>query len=169
MIWSLVSLPFLNPTCTSGSSQFTNCWSLTWRILSITLVAWEMSVIVQSFEHSLVLPFLGTGMKADFFQSCGYCWVFQICWHIEHNTLMPPSFRILNSSAGIKSFPLALLIECFLKPTSHSRMPGSGWVTTPSWLSGSLRSFLYLCVFLLSLLHLFCFYFNLLKMTQKVC
>ena len=27
--------------------------------------------------------------------------------------------------------------------TSHSRMSGSGWVTTPSWLYGSLRSFLY--------------------------
>ena len=27
--------------------------------------------------------------------------------------------------------------------TSHSRMSGSRWVITPSWLSGSLRSFLY--------------------------
>ena len=27
-IWSLVSLPFLNPACTSGSSWFTYCWSL---------------------------------------------------------------------------------------------------------------------------------------------
>ena len=27
--------------------------------------------------------------------------------------------------------------------TSHSRMSGSRWVTTPSWLSGSWRSFLY--------------------------
>ena len=27
--------------------------------------------------------------------------------------------------------------------TSHSRMSGSGWVITPSWLSGSWRSFLY--------------------------
>ena len=31
-IWSLVSLPFLNPACTSGSSQLMNCWSLAWRI-----------------------------------------------------------------------------------------------------------------------------------------
>ena len=36
-IWSLVPLPFLNPACTCGSSQFTYCWSLAWRILSITL------------------------------------------------------------------------------------------------------------------------------------
>ena len=31
----------------SGSSQFTYYWSLTWRILSITLLACEMSAIVQ--------------------------------------------------------------------------------------------------------------------------
>ena len=31
-LWSLVPLPFLNPDCTSGNSQFTYCWSLVWRI-----------------------------------------------------------------------------------------------------------------------------------------
>ena len=36
-IWSL--WPFLNPACTSASSQFTYCWSLAWRILSITLLS----------------------------------------------------------------------------------------------------------------------------------
>ena len=35
------------------------------RILSITLLAWEMSAIVQQFEHSLALPFFGIGMKTD--------------------------------------------------------------------------------------------------------
>ena len=29
-IWSLVPLPFLKPAWTSGSSQFTYCWSLAW-------------------------------------------------------------------------------------------------------------------------------------------
>ena len=42
-IWFLVSLFFLNPTCTSESSQFMYCWSLAWRILSITLLSSEMS------------------------------------------------------------------------------------------------------------------------------
>ena len=42
-IWSLVPLPFLKPAWTSGSSQSTYCWSLAWRILSITLLAFEMS------------------------------------------------------------------------------------------------------------------------------
>ena len=45
-IWSLVRLHFLKPAWTSGSSQFTYCQSLAWRILSITLLACKMSVIV---------------------------------------------------------------------------------------------------------------------------
>ena len=39
-IWSLVPVPFLNPAWTSGSSWFTYCWSLAWRIFSITCV-WD--------------------------------------------------------------------------------------------------------------------------------
>ena len=67
-IWSLVHLPFLNPAWTSGSSRFMYCWSLAWRILSITLLACgEMSAIVWQFEHSLALPFFGIGMKTDLF------------------------------------------------------------------------------------------------------
>ena len=46
-IWSLVPLPFLNPTWTSGNSWLMYCWSLPWRILSIILLACEMSAIVQ--------------------------------------------------------------------------------------------------------------------------
>ena len=39
-------LSFLNPAWTSGISWFTYCWSLAWRILSITLLVCEMSAIV---------------------------------------------------------------------------------------------------------------------------
>ena len=56
-IWSLVPLPFLNSTWTSGSSQFMYCWSLAWKILNITLLVCEISAIVQKFEHCLTLPF----------------------------------------------------------------------------------------------------------------
>ena len=45
-LWSLVPLPFLKPAWTSGSSRFMYCWSLVWRILSITLLACEMSATV---------------------------------------------------------------------------------------------------------------------------
>ena len=108
-------------------------------ILSIILVAWEMSAIDWCIEHSLVLPFLGIGMKIDRFWSCGHCWVFQICWHNECGTLIAYSFRILNSSAGIPTPPLALWAAVLPKAhlTSHSRTSGSEWETAPSWLSGS--------------------------------
>ena len=46
-IWSLIPLPFLNPAWTSGSSWFMYYWSLAWRIWSITLLACEISTIVQ--------------------------------------------------------------------------------------------------------------------------
>ena len=61
----------------AGSSAFSksslNIWKFTvhvllkpgLEILSITLLACEMSAVVQSFEHSLALPFFGTGMKTD--------------------------------------------------------------------------------------------------------
>ena len=121
------------------------CWSLAWRILSITLLACERSAIVRYFELSLALRFFGIGMKTDLFQSCGHCWVFQICWHIECSTFTASSFRTWNSSTGILSPPLALFVVMLPKAhsTSHSRMSGSRWVITPSWLSGSWRSFLY--------------------------
>ena len=136
-IWSLVPLPFIKPAWTSGSSLFTYSWSLAWRIFSITLLVCEMSAIVWYFEHSLALPFFGIGMKTDLFQSCGHCWIFQICWHIECSTFTASSSRIWNTLTGIPSPPLALFIVMLSKAhlTSHSRMSGSRWVITPSWLS----------------------------------
>ena len=132
-IWSLVPLPFLNPASTFGYSQFMYCWRLAWIILSITLLACEMSAIVWLFEHSLALLFFGIGMKIDLFQSHGHCWVFQICWHIECSTFTASSFRMWNSSTGIPSPPLALFVEMLPKAqlTLHSRMSGSRWVITP--------------------------------------
>ena len=126
-IWSLIPLPFLNPAWTSGSSWFPCCWKLTWRILTITLLACEMSAILLKFEHSLALPFFGTGMKTDLFQSCGCWWVFQIYWRIECRTLIVSSFRIWNSSAGIPSPPLALFIVMLPKAhlTLHPKMSSS--------------------------------------------
>ena len=84
-------------------------------------------------------------MKTDLFQSCGHCWAFQIWEHIDWSTLTASSFRIWNSSAGIPSLPPALFVVMLPKAhlTSHSRMSGSRWVITPSWLSGSWRSSLY--------------------------
>ena len=95
-------------------------------------------------------------MKTDIFQSCGHCWVFQICWLIVCCTFTTSSFRIWNSSTGIPSPPLALFVVMLPKAslTSHSRMSGYRSVITPSWLSGwwsLLYSSVYSChLFLIS-------------------
>ena len=88
-------------------------------------------------------------MKTDIFPSCGHCWVFQMCWHIECSTFTASSFRIQNSSTGIPSPPLALFMVILPKAhlTSHSRMSGSRRVITPSWLSALWRPFLYSSVY----------------------
>ena len=151
-IWSLVPLPFLNLVWTSGSSLFMYCWSLAWRILSITLLACEMSAVLQWFEHSLALPFLGIGVKTDLFQSCGHCWVFHICWHIECSTFTASSSRIWNSSTGIPSPPLALFVVLLPKArlTLHSRM--SEWSHHHGYLG---HEDLFCTVLLLYSFHLF--------------
>ena len=143
-IWSLLPLPFLNPAWTSGSSWFTYCWSLAWRILSITLLAVRWVKLCSSLNilwHCLSLALEWKHL----FQSCGHCWVFQICWHIECSTFTASSFRIWNSSTGIPSPPLALVVVMLPKAhlASHYRISGSRRVITPFWLSGSWRSFLY--------------------------
>ena len=76
-------------------------------------------------------------MQIDIFQSCGHCWVFQICWHIDYSTFTVSSFRIWNRSAWIPSLPLVLFILVLPKAhlTSLSRISGSRWVITSSWLS----------------------------------
>ena len=123
-----------------------------------SLHIWKFSVHVllkpslKDFEHYLAsmwnecnwtvpkeeLPFFGTGMKTDLFQSCGHCWDFQICWHIQWSTLTASSFKILNSSTGIPSPPLALFIVTLPKAhlTSHSRISGSSeWLYPCGYLS----------------------------------
>ena len=81
----------------------------------------------QYFEHSFALPFFEIFIKTDLLQSCGHCWVFQICWHIERSTFKASSFRIWNSSAGILLPPLAVFIVMLPKThlISHSKMSGS--------------------------------------------
>ena len=84
---------------------------------------------------SLALPFFEIGMKMDLFWSCGHCWVFQICWHIELSIFRAPSFRIWNSWGEISSPPLAWFLVTLSKAhlTSHSSLSGSRWVTTLLW------------------------------------
>ena len=141
----------------SGSSAFTKSSSSIWNFMVHVLLKPGLENFEHYFasmwdecncavvEHSLALPFFGIGMKTDLFQSRGHCWVFQIYWHIECSTFKTSYFRTWNNSAGIPSPPLALFVVIRPKAhlTSHSRMSGSGWVITLSWLSESWRSFFF--------------------------
>ena len=139
----------------SGSSVFSksslNIWKFTVHIL--------LNLNLENFEHyfasmwdecncALVWSFFGIAFLRHWKENwpllpCGHCWVFQICWHIHCSTFTASSFRIWNSSVGIPSPPLALFVVMLPKAhlILHSRMSGSRWVITPSWLSGSWRSF----------------------------
>ena len=141
----------------SGSSAFCESSLNIWKFWVCIL----LKSCFKNFEHYfasmwnecnfvVVWTFFGIAFLGDWnenwlFQSCGHCWVFQTCWHIECSTFTASSFRIWNNSTGIPSPPLALFIVMLSKAhlTSHSRMSGSRWVITPSWLSWSWRSFSY--------------------------
>ena len=102
---------FLEPSCffddpadvgnlISGSSAFSksslNIWKFTVHILLKPLLenfehyftsVWD-ECNCAIVEHSLASPFFEAGVKADLFQSCGHCWIFQICWHFECSTFI---------------------------------------------------------------------------------
>ena len=156
----------------SGSSVFSET----------SLNIWEFNVHVllkpglENFQHYLtsvwgeyncevVWAFFGIAFLCDWnenwpFQSCGHCWVFQICWLIECSTFTSSAFRIWNISTRIPSPSQVLFVVMLPKVllTSHSRMSGM-WVIKPSWLSGSWRSFFvqFFSVFLPLRLNIFWF------------
>ena len=156
-IWSLVSLPFLKTAWTSGISWFMYCWSLVWSNFGhyFTSVWDECNYVV--VWAILALPFFGIGMKIDLFQSCGHCWVFQICWHIECSTFTASSFRIWNSSTGIPSPPLALFLVMLSRPT-WLHIPGclalGEWSHHRDYLGHEDLFLQFFCVFLPPLLNI---------------
>ena len=128
-------------------NRFTYCWSLAWRILSITSLACKW---VEECNCAVVWTFFGIVFLWDWNEN----WPFPVLWPLlsfpdllvyECSTLTASSFRMWNRSAGILSPPLALFVVMLPQAhlTSHSRMSGSRWVITPFWSSGSLRPFLY--------------------------
>ena len=129
-IWKFTVHILLKP----GLENFEHCFTSVWDECNC--------VVVWAF---FALPFFGIGMETDLFLSWVHWCIFQICWHIECSTFTASSFRIWNSSTGIPSHPIALFIVMLSKVhlTSPSRMSGSSWVITPSWLSGSWKSFLH--------------------------
>ena len=116
----------------SGSSAFSktslNIWKFTVHVL--------LKPVLENFEHyftsvwdecncAVVWTFLGIAFLRDWNENWPFpvLWPllsFQICWHIECSTFTASSFRIWNSSTGIPSPPLALLVV--MLPKGH--IPG---------------------------------------------
>ena len=132
-IWSLVTLSFLNPACTS--------WNFLVRIMlkpSMQDFKHDLTSIRDECNCSMVSRFFGSSILGNWdedlsFPVLWHCWIFQISWHNEWKPLRASLFRILNSSARISLHPLALLTAVLLKPhlTSQSIMSGSGGLITP--------------------------------------
>ena len=93
-IWKLAVHVLLKPDLENFEHYFTSVWDE-----CNCVVVWAFSGIA----------FLWDWMKTDLFQSCGHCWVFQICWHIECSTFTASCFRIWNSSTGIHPINLSKL------------------------------------------------------------
>ena len=160
-IWSLVPLPFLKPSWTS--------WNFMVHVL--------LKPGLENFEHyftsvwdecncAVVWAFFGIAFLWDWNEN----WPFLVLWPLlsfpnllafECSPFRASSIRIWNSSTGISSPPLALFIVMLPKAhlTFHSKMSGSRWVITLSWLSGSWIFFFvqFFCVLLPPLLNIFCF------------
>ena len=131
----------------SGFSAFSKSYLSIWKFLIHLLLKPSLKdfeyYIASMWNEQNCPTFFGIRIKTNLSQSYSHGWVFQMCWHTVCITFTALSFRFLNSSTGIPSPQLALFIVMLPKAyfTSHARMSGSKWVTRPSWLSGSLRSF----------------------------
>ena len=129
-IWKFTVHVLLKPGLEKFEHYFTSMWdecycAVVWAFYCIAFL-WDWN---ENWPFPVPWPLLS----------------FPICWHIECSTFTESSFRIWNSSTEIPLPPLALFVVMLSKAhlTSNSRMSGSRWGITPSWLSWSWRSFLY--------------------------
>ena len=91
------------------------------------------------------LPFFGTWMKTDLFQSCGYCWVFQFCWNIECSTLTISFLRIWNNSTGIPHHLDVAHVYIFFQ-TSSELIGSKYWIVIKTVFGNTLSVFTFFFV-----------------------
>ena len=126
----------------SGSSAFSKTNLNIWKFMFHILVKPGL----ENFEHYFTSVWdecncvvVWAFFRVAFLWYWNTNWTFPVLWplvsfpnllHIDCSTFKTSSFRILNSSTGIPSHPLALFIVMLPKAhlTSHSRMSGSRWV-----------------------------------------
>ena len=138
-IWTFTVHVLLKPGLENFKHYFTSVWDkcncvVVWAFFGIALL-WDRN---ENWPFPVLWPLLSFPNLLD----------------IECSTFTASSCRIWNSSTGIPSPALALFVVMVSKAhlTSHSKMSGSRWVTTPSWLSRSLKLFLLFFTVLLCIL-----------------
>ena len=135
-IWPMVSLPFLNPAWTSGSSRFTYCWSLALRLLSITLLACEMNAIVQ---YSLISRWWSIRMCTHLlWEAQNYNLLLNNCWqeNVQSHQKIPhiqgqrrsPSKMVGGAKSCLESNPIpARAVQRAQTKPVHTRRPHGDW------------------------------------------
>ena len=121
----------LKPNLQNFEHYFSSMWNdcncvVVWTFLGVVFL-WDWN---ENWPFPVLWPLLG-------FSNLLVYWV----WHI--NRII---YRIWNSSVWIPPSPLALFLVILPKAhlTLHSKVPGSRWVITSSWLFELLSSFLYI-------------------------
>ena len=117
----------------------------------------DLTSVGDEYNCPMVRTFFGTTLLGNwdedwpFFQSCGHCGVFQICWCNEFETLMASSFRDLNSFAGISLHPLALQAAVLLKgPFDFALQNVWLWVT-----KHAIAALQFITIFFVQFFHVF--------------
>ena len=134
-IWSLVSLPFLNPAWTSGSSRFMYCWSLAWRIWSITLLAcvqFSRSVVSDSLlphesQHTRPpCPSSSPGVHSNSHPSSRWC-------HPAISSSVVPFSSCPQALPASESFPMSQLFTWGGQSTGVSALASFLLKNTQGW------------------------------------
>ena len=169
MVFLEFSCFFYDPTdvsnLISGSPAFSktslNIWKFMVHILlkpGLENFEYYFARVWDECNCAIVRIFFGIAFLWDWNEN----WPFPVLWPLlSFPNLLAywvQHFRIWSSSAGIPSPPLALFIVMPPKAnlTTHSRMSGARWITTPLCFI-YITFFIQFCVFLASLLNLFYF------------
>ena len=135
-IWKFTVHVMLKPGLDNFEHYFTSMWdecncAAVWAFFGITFL-WDWD---ENWPFPVLWPLL------SFPNLLAY-------WVQHFHSIIFQDLKLFNWNS-ITSVALFVVRLSKAHLTSHSKMSGSRWVITPSWLSGSWRSFLYsfLCIF----------------------
>ena len=119
----------LKPGLENFEHYFTSVWdecscAVVWSFFGIAFL-WNWN---ENWPFPVLSPLLSFPNLLAYWVQPFHSIIFQYLKQLHWNSITSTSFVVMLSKADL---------------TSHSRMSGSRWVITRSWLSGSWRSFLY--------------------------